>query len=115
MYIKKKCEDREVYRETKLSGTCYAELNTEIRFVVADARSSGVELLRLELPEDGGSSRLSNCATRVLRAMMRSGLVEFFVPGAELATSSTEAEFLKNKYGALLNSTEDHYSLYTKI
>lgn len=108
-------EDIYVYREIKLTGNCYAELNTEIRFCVADARSGGTELLCLSLPCGDGSSRLLNCALRVLRAMARAELIEFFVPSTELSSGSTEAEFLANKYSSVLKNEKDSCSIYVRI
>ena len=106
-----------MYREISLSGACFAELNTEIRFAVADARAGDEELLHLipkRAPED--SSRISNCITRVLRAMMREGLVQFFVSESSLSSGSTEAEFLANKYSeALRHAAGCPSAFYIKI
>lgn len=112
---KKKCEGREVYREIELAGACYVELNTEIRFLIADARACGIELLRFALHDGDTTSRILNCAARVLRAMMRSELIQFFITDKELAGGSTEAEFLANKYGSLLNASLTGPALYVKI
>ena len=116
MVYQQKVEGRLVYREIDLVGACYAELNTEIRFSVADARSGGTELLRFTITDSStDASRIFNCAARVLRAMMRSELIQFFVPDAELSSGSTEAEFLVNKYGGVLNTSSSAPSIYVKI
>lgn len=103
--------------EFSLSGTCYAELNTEIRFRVAEARSDKSELLCLLMPSGNeDSARITNCVTRVLRAMMREDLIQFFVPENELGTGSTESEFLANKYEKALRDTSAGSSaFYVKI
>lgn len=104
-----------MYREIELAGTCYAELNTEIRFCVAEARACNIELLCFILPNGDSASRILNCVSRVLRAMTRSELVQFFISDTELSEGSTEAEFLVNKYGSLLNTSTRSPSLYVKI
>ena len=108
-----------MYSEISLCGTCHAELNTEVRFSIADARSSGIELVRLVLDTtltESDSTRITNCLYKVLRAMMRSGRIQFFIPTSELLKGSTEAEFLINKYASYLEGVRsDDGSLLVKI
>ena len=106
-----------MYSEISLSGACYAELNTEVRFSIADARSCGVELVKL-IPDASHTkndrTRILNCLYKVLRAMMRSGRIQFFIPTSELSLGSTKAEFLINKYGSLITAS-DEVALLVKI
>ena len=110
---------REVYKEVMLSGTCQAELNTEVRFCIAEARSSGIELIRLSPPPsdtEAASRRILNCLYKVLRAMMKTDRIQFFIPLSALSGGSTEAEFLLNKYSDLLpQDGSDTPSLIVKI
>lgn len=108
-----------MYSEITLSGACQAELNTEVRFSIADARSSGIELVKL-IPDaalvEADRTRILNCLYKVLRAMMRSGRIQFFIPVSELSRGSTEAEFLINKYGSVLeNTSSEDGSVLAKI
>ena len=93
-----------MYKIIHLSGECFADLNTEIRFAVAEARSEATEILRLT--PGNTDTRAINCMIRVLRAMSKDGLIQFFVPTAQMADGSTEAEFLINKYSAHIASDE---------
>ena len=111
-----KKEERSVYKETKLYGVSYAELNTEVRFNIADARSDGSELVRLLVCASSDAARAVNCLKRVLRAMKRSNKIEFFISESELYGGSTEAEFLLNKYNAFLPEQVDNgSSIFVKI
>lgn len=108
-----------MYTHIDLSGTCYADLDTEVRFSVADSRASGIELIELSLSavateQDG--KRIANCLTRVLRSMAKESLIEFFIPVDSLHSGSTEGEFLLNKYSAYLATpTLECISYYVKI
>lgn len=107
-----------MFKEIQLSGTCFSDLNTEVRFAIAEARSCGTELVKLipPLAEQDEYNRAINCLKRVLRAMMRSGRVQFFIQSNQLSTGETEAEFLLNKYGPILeaqNKQDD--GLFVKI
>ena len=105
-----------MYREIVVSGICYTDLNTEIRFEIANSRSEGTELLRLVMAKCNADSRIENCITRVLRAMMRSGLIQFYVPESKISSGTTESEFLINKYGDLLQAaTPCGASFYVKL
>ena len=84
-----------------LNGKNRKQLDTEIKYMVASARTDGFEVVRLDIdePQDSPDARrLSVCTMQVLRSMRREGSVQFFIPYKELESDSTEAEFLKNKY-----------------
>ena len=108
-----------MYKEIQLSGLCFSELNTEIRFSIAVARASGDELLKLTLPKCAiaqDNIRLANCFLRTIRAVIKQGLAEFFVPSDLIDNGSTESEYLINKYSAYLSvSDESENSYYVKI
>jgi len=108
-----------MYLEIKLDGKCSAELDTEVRFNIAAARVDGVELARLVLPFGGDerdNSRVLFCLTKVLRAMMREGSVQFYETDEGFKTSTTEAKFLENKYpDFLVPSDATHKYVYVKI
>ena len=108
-----------MYIDFRLNGTCRAELNTEVRFNIAGARADKAELVRLDLPlteDERNNSRLFCCLTKVLRAMMRDGAIQFYVTDDGFSSASTEAAFLENKYHSyIISSDEDHKYVYVKM
>ena len=85
----------------KLNGTNQNEISTEIKFLLASARFDGVELMRFvyETNEaDGEARRLHNIVIKVLRSLRARKNIQFFVLPEGFSESTTEAEFLLNKY-----------------
>ena len=84
-----------------LCGSNQSEISTEIKFLLASARFDGVELLRFvyETNEtDREAKRLYNITLKVLRSLRARKSIQFFVLPEGFAESTTEAEFLLNKY-----------------
>lgn len=84
-----------------LCGSNQSEISTEIKFLLASARFDGVELLRFvyETNEtDREAKRLYNITLKVLRSLRARKSIQFFVLPESFAESTTEAEFLLNKY-----------------
>ena len=95
-----------MFCEYKLTGTCLADLDTEIRFNIANARQERAELIRLILPgtSESDAKRITNCVLKILRSMMKASLIQFFINEKDINSSSTEAEFLLNKYPSFILS-----------
>ena len=108
-----------MFCEYKLTGTCLSELDTEIRFNIANARQERAELIRLALaPSESESEakRIANCVIKILRSMMKANLVQFFINCEDIHLSSTEAEFLLNKYSSfILNYQNESISFLIKL
>ena len=84
-----------------LCGSNQSEISTEIKFLLASARFDGVELMRFvyETNEtDREAKRLYNITLKVLRSLRARKSIQFFVLPEGFAESTTEAEFLLNKY-----------------
>lgn len=84
-----------------LCGSNQSEISTEIKFLLASARFDGVELMRFvyETNEtDREAKRLYNITLKVLRSLRAKKSIQFFVLPEGFAESTTEAEFLLNKY-----------------
>ena len=84
-----------------LKGTNQNEISTEIKFLLASARFDGVELMRFiyETNEaEGEAKKLHNIVIKVLRSLRSRKNIQFFVLPDGFAESTTEAEFLLNKY-----------------
>lgn len=103
----------------KLLGQTRTELNTELRFVFASARVDGVELLKLNLPvfeDEKDSARINGCLIKVLRTLKKENVIEFYVNKDSFMASSTEAVFLLNKFGDLIEpDVMDDKAVYVKL
>jgi hypothetical protein len=98
-----------MFCEYKLTGTCLSELDTEIRFNVANSRQEKAELIRFSLSYDvisAETKRICNCVVKILRSMMKVNLIQFFINEEDIHSSSTEAEFLLNKYSSFILSRQ---------
>ena len=104
-----------MFAEYILTAESQAELNTEIRFIVASANVDKLALIRLEFGNgpDDLKRRRSN-VTRVLRALKKDSVIQFFVTDDGFSEESTEAVFLINKYGEYINNREAN-SIYVKL
>ena len=84
-----------------LCGSNQSEISTEIKFLLASARFDGVELMRFVYKTnetDREAKRLYNITLKVLRSLRARKSIQFFVLPESFAESTTEAEFLLNKY-----------------
>lgn len=108
-----------MFNEYTLDGKCLTELNTEMRFNIADARADMAELVRFSIPlsdDERDNLRLSNCLIKILRSIGHDGLIQFFVTDRDFENATTQAEFLINKYSDKLTpSTESVRHFYIKM
>lgn len=108
-----------MYQELNLTGTCRAELDTEVKFNIAAARAERAEIVRLGLPlgeDERDNKRLLCCLIKVLRAMMRDGAIQFYESDEGFEASTTEAKFLDNKYHEfIVPSNAEFKYLYVKM
>jgi len=91
---------------------------TELRFAVASERASGGELLRVDFPvlsEDKDTKRIMSLAKKTLSLMKKEKLIQFFVNQKNLSESSTEVEFLKNKYSDLITKNLNSDTAFSVI
>jgi hypothetical protein len=88
------------YRELNLKSVSADKLKTEIMYEVASAHIAGIELLRFNIDktEDGQYKKVFSAITRILKVMKADGAIQFFATPALIEASSTEAQFLFNKY-----------------
>ena len=76
------------------SASVSSVLETEVMFSVASARAQGIEFLKIDTKESG----VKNAVAKVLRQLKKQGRIQLFVDASELRGSSTEAQYLINKY-----------------
>ncbi len=106
-----------MFRICWLSGACYSELNTEIRYLIASARVDGIELIEFSfaVTDEVDRDRIQHIIIKIARAMKRSGEIEFYLKSTDVFGDTTEASFLMNKYSAFLKDKNDRSSIYFKI
>lgn len=78
-----------------------ADPTVELRFSVASERADGAELLRVNAPSTDNEkedAKLLSLITKTLKQMKSEKLIQFFATNKSFKISSTEAEFLINKY-----------------
>ena len=108
-----------MFKEYKLLGNCIADLDTEIRFLLAGARVDGEELIKLFF--DSGENERENvrtisCIVKVLRVLKREKLIQFFVGAEDFSAGTTESDFLLNKYASYIDNTDNSVKyVYVKL
>ncbi len=104
-----------MYEEFLLSGSGLADLDTEIRFNIANARAESAEIVRLSLAlgaNEHDNMRKENCLIKILRSMMRAGLIQFYVSDEDFEEGSTAAEFMLNKYSRFISGSPTGYRYF---
>lgn len=97
----------------ELTCDSLAGLDTEIRFNIASERAEGVNLVRFDIKSDS-DSRL-RLAIKVLRRMKSEGAVQVFASRDSFASEDTEASYINNKYGKILENLPDFEFVIVKI
>lgn len=104
-----------MYQEFLLGGSGLADLDTEIRFNIANARAESAEIVRLSLAfgaDERDNVRRENCLIKILRSMMRAGLIQFYVSDEDFKQGSTAAEFIINKYSRFISESPANYRYF---
>ncbi len=91
------------YKNYRLTSETGSSVSTELMFEIASARVSGIELIRFELPknDEKRAGKLRAAVLRILRMMKGRGQIQFFATEDAFSSSTTEAQFLLNKYPEL--------------
>ena len=100
-----------VFTSFTLEGETTREIDTEIKYMIASARTDGAELVSFR---SGGE--VFATVLKILRGLKKSGAVQFFVVADELLSGGRESEFLLNKYGELIaDSAKEQGTVFVKI
>ena len=105
------------FYEYDLIGNCSVDLNTEIRFEIASARYCNADLIKLTHSDgidDRDTSRINTCISKILRALCREKVIQFFVSSRETNSKSTEVDFLINKFADLIDFNDKALVYYIK-
>lgn len=84
-----------------LKNTAAESIATEIRFNVASERARKAEIMKLSVSgelADDKRQKLTLNAQKVLRAMKKQGRIQLFATPGDFKESTTEAQYLMNKY-----------------
>ena len=98
------------YSKIKLDADKPQSLETEIMFNIASERAAGAELIMFEFLKSGdekNDKKLSGTAVRLLKKMKSERKIQFYADEDSFRRSSTEAEFLYNKYPMLFEIREE--------
>lgn len=105
-----------IFIKYNLTGKAKRELDTEIRFLCASARADGAELVCFAIDEDSDNKGHVSSVKSILSAMKKENLIQFFVTGDRLDGRTVEADFLSNKYGEYIASSDDgNFKVYVKL
>ena len=80
-----------------------ATVQTEILYSIASARASGADFVGLNIAGES-AEKIKLAATKVLRAAKKQEKIQLFASSEELATTTTEAQYLNNKYPDLVDA-----------
>ena len=79
------------------TASASSTLETEIMFAVASARAQGIEFLKIDISADKESG-MKTAVAKHLRQLKKQGRIQLFVEVRDLHGTSTEAQYLTNKY-----------------
>ena len=97
--------------ETHVAATA----ETEILYSIASARASGADFVGLNIKAEN-AEKIKSTATKVLRAAKKQEKIQLFASSLDLTTTTTEAQYLNNKYPDLANSCIDGVeTIFVKI
>lgn len=96
--------------------------SVELRFAVASHRAGGDELLRVDIPKVENKkdyNKFVSSVIRTLKIMKEERLIQFFATEENFLTTTTESEFLLNKYPSVfadgLTDKADSDFVYIKL
>ena len=95
-----------------LTGKTSDLLTTEIMYHIASAKSLGQDLVKFNVTcQENESEKRFATVSRILKSAKRNGLIQLFVLSTDFDKSSTEVEYLTNKYPRIFkdNNTDEIY------
>ena len=107
-----------MFRKYSLTGACQADLNTEIRYLLASAKVDGIELVKFDFPmskNEKENNRIICCVIKVMRAVKKEGCIQFYVNREGFALASTEASYLMNKFSECIDVDDENNYIYVML
>lgn len=97
----------------ELKSKLNESLNTEIAFAIATSRAEGVEIVKMILAPE--IIKKEAFVMKTLRNMKANGKIQLFERSENLASDTTEARYLRNKYLDLIKESTDEHSYIIKL
>ncbi len=94
------------YITLTLTSSAVQNPETEIMFSVASARARTIDFVKLEFSDDK-EQKIKVSALKLLKLLKKQGRIQLFIDSEELHGSSTEAQYLANKYPDAFNAFKD--------
>ena len=96
------------YRAYTTDGTQPSDIKNEILYIIASARASDTELVKITVG-DGGDVAKKNMrsALRFLKEFKTAGKIQLYATKDSFLQSSVEAQYLLNKYGEYVDHMTD--------
>lgn len=109
-----------LYQIYNVTAEKKVNIETEILFAIAEARTNKVDLIRVDLgiATDATVSHRATVGKRYLRAMKKAGKIQAFVHSDELSENTTDCIYILNKYPTLTKdaaNTEDRSFFIVKL
>lgn len=90
-------------------------LETEILYAIASARASNMDFVGFNITGEE-VEKIKSTSLKVLRNAKKQEKIQLFLSSLELSTTTTEAQYLNNKYPDLVNScSEAVETVFVKI
>lgn len=83
-----------------LTKTNASILETDILFAIASTRAREIELLELNI-SDEGFTKIYESSVKILKKLKKQGKIQIYISSEEFFGTSKEAMYLKNKYPEL--------------
>jgi hypothetical protein len=100
----------------KLTGKSAELLTTEIMYCLASAKSLGQDLIKFYIEcNEGEAEKRFAAVGKILKSTKKSGFIQLFAPSFDFDKSSTEIEYLKNKYPELMNEASGEAFYLVKL
>ena len=111
------------YREFTLRAEMPEQISTEIFFEIASARADGIELLCINIFDEGinyvSPEKHYLAVIKMLKNLKGEGRIQLFATSDSFNKQKTEAYFLQNKYPEIFNTAEnkslDENKVYIRI
>ena len=88
---------------------------TEILYSIASARATGADFVGLNIVGEN-PEKIKLAALKILRSAKKQEKILLFAPSYDLSSTTTEAQYLNNKYPDLINScSADVETIFVKI
>ena len=94
-----------------LTKYTHAIAETEILYSIASARATGADFVGLNIAGEN-TEKIKMTAAKILRSAKKQEKILLFESSANLSSTSTEAQYLNNKYPELIDFCKNEVERY---